>query len=353
MKTAIIALTISICAIATSERVDAQVQVPSCKENSIWTVDLSGNILQWQLISNQMVFVDTIMVSSPVSSLAFCNSLNPSTIQRTFYGANAYTGTDVYYFDGSAWQTLTFPGFPSMSNAGGYRDYLFYSAVGTGASYLNEIYRYDGNAMTLLRHLTGRYFSFADLSIDETGTIWCLTGPYPLTADSVVAYDTAGNQLTSYPLNLDVTHGYGSFLMNGKLYLAFGSGNPVYPSSLVGISFNTGQAVISNVIPFPNSDFVDIAGCNPGFMTITGIEEQGIADRIKIGPNPFTSELHIELPQEFANSELFIVDALGKIVYMNNGFNGSTLLLNDIPAGFYSLIVSKEDIIVRKQIIRQ
>ena len=353
MKNALFAFTISISSISYTLRTEAQIQSPSCKENSIWTVDLSGNILQWQLVSNQMNFIDTIMVSSPVSSLAFCSSMNPSSIQKTFYGANAYTGIDLFYFDGSAWQTLPFSGFPAMANAGGHRQYLYYSAVGMGASYLNEIYRYDGNAMTLLRHLSGRYFSFADLSIDEDGNIWCLTGPYPLTADSVVVYDTAGNQLSSYAFNLDATHGYGSFLMNGKLYLVFGSGNPVYPSSLVGISFTTGQAVITNVIPFPNSDYVDIAGCNPGFMTITGIEEQRPAQKVKIGPNPFTHELHVEVPQEFNNCEIRIVDALGRTVYWNRAFDESTIRLDDIPAGFYSLIISKDENIARRQIIRQ
>ncbi len=318
-----------------------------CKELNFWTIGTQGEILQWQLNANTVAFSDTAFQSSPMVSLAFADNLNSGALTRTFYGSNFYHGTDLYYYNGQDWDTLSFPVGPATPNVGGYHSFLYYQSLLHG-SYLDAIIRFDGvHEDTLFELPLNRNFAIADIAVDAQGNIWTMEGSQGLQADSVIVINSAGVVVQKFEINLNTTNAYGCFLLNDEFYVVFGSGNQVYPSSLVQISFSGNQANVQQVIPFPNNDFMDVASCVPGLPLILTVLEKNPDPELQLSlsPNPASSILQVQLSQEFSDVELFIMyDPTGKEILRKSMNAGNLMLdLESYSAGLYLIrVIGKE-----------
>ena len=318
-----------------------------CKELNFWTIGSQGEILQWQMSGNAVSFADTIFQSSPMVSLAFADNLNSGALTRTFYGSNFYHGSDLYYYNGQSWDTLFFPGGPGTPNVGGYHSFLYYQSL-LHSSYLDAIIRFDGiHEDTLFELPLNRNFAIADIAVDAQGNIWTMEGSQGLQADSVIVINSAGVVVQKFEINLNTTNAYGCFLLNDEFYVVFGSGNPVYPSSLVQIAFSGNQANVQQVIPFPNNDFMDVASCVPGFpLILTTLEKNPDPEQqLSLSPNPASSFLQVHLSQEVREVGLIILyDPTGKeILRKSMNVGNLTLDLEEYSAGLYLIkVIGKE-----------
>lgn len=310
-----------------------------CKELNFWTVDVQGAVLQWQVAGNTVSLTDTIFTSSPIISLAYADNLNSGSITRTFYGTNTYQGSDVYYYNGQDWDTVPFPGGATNPNAGGYQSFLYFQAL-IHNSFCDGIIRYDGvHQDTIFVLPSGLNFSIADIAVDALGNIWCTVGTQ-LQSDSIVVINPSGNIIRSFALSMNTLHGYGCFLMNDEFYIVFGNGNPQYPSSIVRFGFSGNQASVQQVIPFPYSDYSDVASCIPGVPLILGIKSaEQMESALELSPNPVGSMLHIRFPSEQDVTPILIVyDMTGREVLKKemNHFD-QDLELSGMEKGLYLL----------------
>ena len=174
-----------------------------------------------------------------------------------------------------------------------------------------------------------------------------MEGSQGLQADSVIVINSAGVVVQKFEINLNTTNAYGCFLLNDEFYVVFGSGNPVYPSTLVQIAFSGNQANVQQVIPFPNNDFMDVASCVPGLpLFLTTLEKNPDPEQqLSISPNPASTFLQVQFSQEVMEEELIILyDPTGKEILRKSMNVGSlTLDLESYSAGLYLIrVIGKE-----------
>jgi hypothetical protein len=294
----------------------------SCRPAEFWAIDGFGNILHFSMAFNVISFEDTVFTGSPVTSLAFNNSLNASSIPQTFYGSNPGVTDSLGYFNGSAWIKIPVSFSNIQINCAGYGNHLYFNTVANGASFLNQLNRFNGASFSnVYETISPGVFSGADFAVDESGNTWILKGSYALQSDSLLVIDSTGIAIRSFAITLDVNHGYGSFMDQGILYLALGSGNTVHPNSLLEIGFNGSSAFIQNVIPFPNNDFMDLASCYPGKPLILSTEKLNEDKNVIAFPNPFRNEINFKLSMNINSSELKIYNNIGEEILSENNFH--------------------------------
>jgi hypothetical protein len=307
----------------------------SCKKNIFWSVAGNGDIIKWNLNST-LITNGSVVLNSPVISIAYCNSLNGGSIPSTFYGTS---GGAIEYYDGTNWITIPVP--YSLYNGAGFGQYVyFFGIVGT---YLDQIVRYDGNVFTVIRQLQNEFFTVADLAVDANGVIWALKGAQQTFADSLIAMDMNGNTLYTAPLSLDTYHTYGCFMNNGTLYLGLGSANPVYPSSILPISISTTGATLLPAISFPNSDFYDLASCTPGVpIFLTEISGNEINQHYNFYPNPTDGIIYFK---SLSKSDINIFNTEGKLLRHFSVENSPEFQidLSDLAGGIYHIQLQSEN----------
>ena len=75
--------------------------------------------------------------------------------------------------------------------------------------------------------------------------------------------------------------------------------------------------------------------------TVGTTEPNGAFEQWSLFPNPTTGAgFSVKLPPSEVSAHLFVFDLLGKVVYQENNLAGqSYVLLNDLPAGVYTVQV--------------
>lgn len=83
------------------------------------------------------------------------------------------------------------------------------------------------------------------------------------------------------------------------------------------------------------------------FISITALENEHLQQSVLVSPNPFTEGINIKCPSD---AKIILYDVQGlEVQVLKNGWNG----LNSIPAGFYSLRISKGAATLNYKIIKQ
>lgn len=293
----------------------------SCTPNVFWAIKGIGNVSidEMSISGGAVVSTGTLSLASPAEgNLAYCNNLNGGSFSPTFYSTE--NSRIPRYFDGAAWVNAPVTSAPDkIYNCGANGNYLYYLLYDS-TSVSKGIARFTGTSLTTLYSWGNtRRASVADLSVDEFGNVWFFTGPNipgTISTDSLLVVSPTGQLLHEYAINLNTSNAYGSLLVNGNLYIAFGPNHPLYPNALLpivinGTSVTTGTAL---AMPVPLSAYADLESCNPGDpLSVAGVQATAL---LSIYPNPVVDVITIYLPEGVNESvDITIVDALGKVVY--------------------------------------
>jgi type IX secretion system substrate protein len=226
-----------------------------CDTNIFWGIS-AGQVLEYEITGSTVTYNGIVVTAaSPGNSLALCDNLNGGAFSPTFY--SHYNGL-AFYYDGSTW--VAAPGISNctLSNSGGAGNYLYYNVYGQGC-----LDKFDGSSFVQVFSSPNKIFTIADLAVDDAGNAWCLMGTSSPNTDSIYVVSPSGQVISQFAFSLNTINGFGSFLMNGILYVGLGNANPVYPNTLLPISFTATTATAGTPIPFTSSA-LDLAGCNAG-----------------------------------------------------------------------------------------
>jgi hypothetical protein len=302
-----------------------------CTANSFWAT--SAGVDQYSLVGNTVTFLST--VCTPVYfNLAYCNNLNGGSFSSTFYDA---IDSNVYYYDGSGWPTDPLNGPGRLFNCGGNGNFLYYSVAGA-TSYPKSIARYDGVSFTTIYTLpdTNQFLSVADLNIDDAGNVWFFTGfpVSPFSSDSLNVVSPSGQLIKQYPFSLNTANAYGSFMLNGIIYIGLGSGNSIHPNTLIPVTITSTTATAGAPIPMPAGiNYADLASCNAGMPL--SVREFTATESFSVYPNPATDFLTITSNTQNKN-EYRIVDVKGCLVHIIS-FGGASIKadIHSLEPGVY------------------
>lgn len=279
-----------------------------CIANTFYAT--SSAVDQYMLTGNTATFV-SMMCPAYLYSLAYCNNLNGGAFSPTFY--DCIDSTAVYY-DGSGWTQIPLMGPGRIFNCGGNGNFLYY-AVAPVIGHVNAIARYDGVSFTTVYTLadTNRFVSVADLNVDDAGNVWFFTGPIAsFSTDTLNVISPIGQVLKQFPFSFNSNNAYGSFMLNGIIYLGLGSANPVYPNTLLPVIIGFNSVSMGTPIPMPPTiNYGDLASCNAGSpLAVQEYMQQG---DFNVFPNPVNDVLTIMSNGQVEN-EFKIVDLKGSIV---------------------------------------
>lgn len=279
-----------------------------CSPNTFWAT--SAGVDQYTLSGNTATFVSTVCAPY-LYSLAYCNSLNGGTFSPTFYDCSDSTAA---YYNGSGWTQIPLLGPGRLFNCGGNGNFLYY-CVAPATSYVNAIARYDGVSFTTIYTLTdpNQFISVADLNIDDAGNVWFFTAHMtPSATDTLNVISPSGQLLKQFPFNFNTQNAYGSFMLNGNIYLGLGSANPVHPNTLLPLIIGFNTVTTGTPVPMPASiNYGDLASCNAG--TPLSITEYAVEGNFGLFPNPVNDVLTITSGERVKN-EYKIVDINGSVV---------------------------------------
>ncbi|MCK5856886.1 MAG: T9SS type A sorting domain-containing protein, partial [Bacteroidales bacterium] len=291
--------------------------------SDFWTITVDGYIQKWSLSGGAISGGDTILSGGGIS-LSFCGASD----SPTFYTDNWSSGQIGinYYAPGSGW--INIPTTHFVQDNGGHLNDQFYTIVGGVIQYVTY---WDGTSLDVIDSLPAEFFvGVFDIGVDTLGHAWVLTGSLPgTTVDSLKVYDQGG-KINSLSFQCDI-YGYGSFFLNDTLYL--GSNQ----DSIFPVIINGSTAQLGNGIPFPSSNFTDMASCQKTESTISIVEYPN--KKIKVFPNPTNG--YLMLPLDFEKSDITIYNMQGQLI--SPIINGKILDLSAQPSGLYFIKINSED----------
>ena len=308
----------------------SQVTGIPCSPNTFWAI--SAGVDQYTLNGNSVTFNSTVCLPY-YGNLAYCNNLDGGSFSPTFYDASDSTAA---YYNGSGWTTgLT--ANARLFNCGGNGNYLYFEYVPVG-TYPKTIARYDGTSVTNIYTLpdTSEFISVADLDIDDNGNIWFFTGfPIsPYNSDTLNVITPTGQLIKQFPISINTLNAYGSFMLNGTIYIGLGSANTVHPNSLIPVYISPIFVYAGNPIPMPAGiNYGDLASCNAG--SPLAIIENGGSEIFSLYPNPAKDVLTVTAANHFKN-EYSIVDLKGAVIKRFFSDNETTNInISVFDAGVY------------------
>lgn len=323
----------------------------ACDSSIFWAINGSGEIHKFILNGNIVVSGGIVDTNGAVVSLAVCNNLNGGPLSPTFYATN-YTLSPIMYYNGSSGWTNVSTVYPnSLLNMGGndYSLYLMSSLITLPC----QLIKYDGSSFSLFYSYDSLYFSAADNAVDVDGNIWCFSSTNnPSSSTPICQYIDAispsGILIKRYNFNFNTYNAYGCFLLDTVLYLGLGSNNPIYPNSLLPISFDNDSAYIGNPIAMPADGWLDLASCLTSLPLSVNKKEIPLED-FKVYPNPSTGELFLKVPA--GTAQVQVVNSLGQILKTINAPVDSTLRLEIYRAGIYFIRLVSNKYLDSKKIV--
>jgi len=215
-----------------------------CKTD-FFTVNDFGEIKKWTVVNNTVTGGNVVLTGGHRGGLAFCGSEN----SRTFYCAN-YPSGDYRYYDtiSNVWITKTTP-FPYALNNGGYKQHQYYMGGTTSLHY------YNGYSFKTLPLPSPFSMAVADIAVDTLGRAWYFSGGILGNNKLLYVFDSTG-VVATYNYVGSTSGFYGSFFLDGTLYIAKGIEQQIVPLILSG-----NNAIEGTPIPFPNNVYTDAASC--------------------------------------------------------------------------------------------
>ena len=282
-----------------------------CNPNSFWGRPNGGNVNQYTLTGSTVVF-NGFTPSVSGYSLAICNNLDGGLFSPTFYTSGSGNLFSLVYYTGSNWVATQDTPICKNLNAGGYGNFLYILDNTVNMC----IQRYVNNSFTSIFNDTLLDFTVADIAVDEMGNIWTFRGQASPNTEYIFVIDSTGQVIKQYPFNLNTNNAFGCFMLNDILYLGFGTASPIYPSSLLPISFTSNTATIGIPIPFVSTNS-DLASCDPG--NPLSLDETYLLDLgLLVFPTVTTDNLNViwnAKAEPGSLYELKIFDISGRIVH--------------------------------------
>ena len=320
-----------------------------CNSNSFFATN-GINIEEYELVGSTITYLGTTLQGANQVNLAYCNNLDSGVFSPTFYSSNASSPN---YFDGTNWITASASTLQNLYNPGGHSNFLYYQAAIPGHQ-AKKIIRYDGTSLNLVYTTPYPRSLVADLSVDDSDNLWFLTMSDTLNAisDSIFVLSPSGQITKRFSFVYNLYNSYGSFLLNGTLYIGLGSVNPVSPNSLLPITIVLDSAIAGSPINFPASaGFYDLASCNPGLPTF--VTELTLENNYSLFPNP-TSTLIKITSNEYSRNEYKIFNIngvkLGESIITNERITSIDVHL--LSSGIYYLECKNDKGIFRKKFIK-
>jgi hypothetical protein len=240
---------------------------------------------------------------------------------------------DKFWTYNQEWLATTANFWYSASGIGAHNDVVFLSWPTNLHSWDNGIISSDLNDGDNLR--------VADVAVDSLGRGWYFTGTNIYFANQVKVIESDGTLIGTYtfeePLNTD--NGFGTFFMNGKLYVGLGNSNAVHTNVIAHIELLNNTATLGQTYPLPISlNWMDAASCFPGVL----IEDQPIDESapepqigLGISPNPSSDYVMVNAP--YPSDWLLTIRDLDGRICIANQFHGNAFRpnLQSVHAGIY------------------
>ncbi|HKR04279.1 MAG TPA: T9SS type A sorting domain-containing protein [Bacteroidia bacterium] len=317
-----------------------------CNSNTFWA-NTHDSILEFQFNGTTINTPGNTVVASYNYSTAYAANLNGS-FSPTFYDC---VSQNAYYYDGSSWTIAGSGASFNIYNGGGSGNYLYFDGA-TGGN-INTILRFDGtNFNPIYTTLNNRMITMYDIAVDQNGNSYFLTGYANQMSDSLVVIDTIGNIVVQIPFTLNTSNAYGSFIMNSVFYIGFGFSNPVYPTSLLPITFSGSSATAGTPIPFPGSGgYIDLESCNQGLPLYISTAN-ALVNRVSI-TNPAKNISTVKSAKEKI-IRIHIYETSGKEIKIIEVNNLSVQInVSGFSDGFYILNIEFKDAVVKQKLIVQ
>jgi hypothetical protein len=254
--------------------------------NTFWGIENFTNMIkEFDLTNNIITYTGNYVPSSGGLSLGISDNLNGGAMSPAFY--TSQDSTVVYWDGGSTWTTAPGTAPVPLYNCSGNGNNLYYYIPGA----TSEVIKYDGSLFTTIFSST-KLMGCADIAVDNNGNFVFVSGIGAM-SDSIFIISPAGQILNRYPFTVNVGNAYGCFLLNSVFYLALGSGNSVFPNSLIPVTFTGSNVTVGSPVFLPAGTILwaDLASCNPG--TLLGVNQPPGTNEIRITPNPAVDNITI------------------------------------------------------------
>ncbi|HKR07195.1 MAG TPA: T9SS type A sorting domain-containing protein [Bacteroidia bacterium] len=311
--------------------------------NTFWGIESNTGILkEFDLTNNVITYTGNYVPSCGGLSLGISNNLNGGAMSPAFYTSQ---GSNVVYWDGgNTWTTVPGTAPVPLYNCSGNGNNLYYYSPGA----TTEIIKYDGSVFTTIFSTT-KLMGCADIAVDNNGNFVFVSGIGAM-SDSIFIISGAGQILQRYPLTMNVGNAYGCFLLNSVFYIALGSGNSVFPNSLIPVTFTGSNVIVSPPVFLPAGTVLtaDLASCNPG--TLLGINQLPGINEITIAPNPAVYKITIS-GIEGNDCKYAVYDAAGRVVIAGEAtVNGSASIdISMLNRGAYFVELKTQDEVIRRR----
>jgi hypothetical protein len=328
----------------------------TCRDNLFWASNQNGNILEFQLDGNDVTFIDTV-VSSTIyiaagSSIAFANNITGNSFSPTFFSSSGdLNSTRSYYFNGSSWVAVGDSSSCKLYNSAAYNNNLYYQYNGNTPYCINK---FNGTSFTEIFSSDSLRFSVADFAVDEDGNLWTFAENLPNSSFTkfVLIISPDGQIIKQYPFTFNSLNAYGCFLLNDKLYIGLGANNPVYPNSLLPLSFTQDSVIVGSPIAMSISNLSDLASCSPGIPAAIKDDANNSFNFI-IAPNPTENYINCSFKNVIGTIEIEIINKEGQL--LNKTFTNqenNKIDISNLPSGIYIIRAKSKQQIQTKKLVK-
>ena len=185
-----------------------------------------------------------------------------------------------------------------------------------------------------------------NIAVDNDGNIWSFTGNQAYHCNHIDVISSSGQLIKRYNVDINTILAYGCFLLNNILYLGLGEFNPVYPNTLLPISFTQDSAIIGSPLAMPSGTWNDLASCNTG-TPLSSVNTPLISD-IKFYPNPANDNITIEFQYSNINQKynISIFNINSQLLLQKQLLQQRTKLdISFLTKGVYILKINNNDLL--------
>lgn len=295
-----------------------------CSEKIFWGSNSDDGVYEFEFNGNSIINNGRIIStdgSRNGASLAFANNISGGSFSPTFYSSDAQK--NAFYFDGTSWVLVTATPNCDLYNSAAFGNKIFYQYGGAPTC----IEQYDGSSFNLLD--SAIFFTIADLAVDADSNLWYIKGPdfSSNNIHSICVISPNGLLLKTFDFKFNTDNAYGCFISGNTLYLGIGHTNPIYPNSILPLTFTNDSVIIGTPLPMPG-EMTDLASCAPGRpLSLSTYTPQTPADMaFEILPNPVNQFLTLRFNFKTKKGNIQVYDVFGRKIFstkLNETVNNS------------------------------